>query len=183
MMLPFKALSFFFVLILVICFFPATNIAQNYLSLDDLEDEHRGMFFGGNLSFSGKPTRTVGVSPVFGIHIFPDFGVGLGADYFYAKRNENQINSYGGKVFFQYHITKSLYAKSQFSYLNYNGTWLDTRYDSQFVPYLFVGGGFQRPITSRAILELELLFDVLQDESSVFDSGQPIFNAGLLFAL
>jgi hypothetical protein len=162
---------------------PHTLLSQYDPPLIDFEDEQRGMFLGGNLSFSGSPTRTFGISPVFGIHIFPDFGVGLGADYFYAKRNENQINSYGGKVFFQYHITKSLYAKSQFSYLNYNGTWLDTRYDSQFVPYLFIGGGFQRPIASRAILELELLFDVLQDESSVFDAGQPIFNAGLIFAL
>ena len=178
-----NAIKYFFLLILVICLFPAMNIAQNYFPLDDLEDENRGMFLGGGLSFSGKPTRTVGVSPVFGIHIFPDFGVGLGADYFYAKRNEDQIHSYGGKLFVQYHITKSLYAKSQFSYLYYNGTWLDTRYDSQFVPYLFVGGGFQRPISGRAILELELLFDVLQDESSLFDAGQPIFNAGIIFAL
>jgi hypothetical protein len=178
-----KILSFSGLLILIIFLLPSLLLPQNYLPLDDLDDEQRGMFLGGNLSFSGRPTRTVGISPVFGLHIFPDFGVGLGADYYYAKRNEDQIHSYGGKLFFQYHITKSLYAKSQFSYLNYNGTWLDTRYDSQYVPYLFVGGGFQRPISSRAILELELLFDVLQDESSVFDAGQPIFNAGIMFAL
>ena len=178
-----RSISFFSLLFLSICFFPAMNIAQNYFPLDDLKDENRGMFLGGGLSFSGKPTRTVGISPVFGIHIFPDFGVGLGADYFYAKRNEDQIHSYGGKLFVQYHITKSLYAKSQFSYLYYNGTWIDTQYDSQFVPYLFVGGGIQRPIASRTILEVELLFDVLQDESSVFDAGQPIFNAGIIFAL
>lgn len=178
-----RILSFSGLLILIILLLPSLLFTQNYLPLDDLEDEHRGMFLGGNLSFSGNPTRTVGISPVFGLHIFPDFGIGLGADYYYAKRNEDKINSYGGRLFFQYHITKSFYAKSQFSYLNYNGTWLDTRYDSQLVPYLFVGGGFQRPITSSAILELELLFDVLQDESSVFDAGQPIFNAGIMFAL
>ncbi len=90
------------------------NIAQNYFPLDDLEDENRGMFLGGGLSFSGKPTRTVGISPVFGMHIFPDFGIGIGADYFYAKRNEDRIHSYGGKLLIQYHVTKIIYSKSQY---------------------------------------------------------------------
>jgi len=169
--------------ILIILGSPFILAAQDYLTPDDIEQENHGSFLGGNLFFSGSTTKSVGISPVFGIHIFPDFGIGLGADYFYAKRNENQIHSYGGKLYVQYHITKNLYAKSQFSYLYYNGTWIDTRYDSQYVPYLFVGAGFQRRIASRAMLELEVLMDVLQDESSLFESGQPLFNAGVIFAL
>lgn len=183
-MIPMKKCKpLFFFSILMILGLPLILTAQDYMTLADIEDENRGSFLGGNIFFTGSTTKSIGVSPVFGIHIFPDFGIGLGADYFYAKRNENQIHSYGGKLFVQYHITKSLYAKSQFSYLYYNGSWIDTRFDSQYVPYLFVGGGFQRRVASRAILEMEVLFDVLRDDSSVFDSGQPLFNAGIIFAL
>ncbi len=140
-------------------------------------------FYGGNLFFSSHAVKSFGVSPVFGIHIFPDFGVGLGVDYFYAKRKDEQFQSIGGKVYFRYSFYENFYAKTQFSYLYYDGTLNSEDYNPRLVPYLFLGGGFQRPISSRALLEFEVLFDVLQNEGSLFNSGEPVFNMGIIFGL
>ena len=53
---------------------------------------------------------------------------------------------------------------------------------SQFVPYLFLGGGYQLPIMRQASLEVEILYDIIQDEASLFERGEPVFNAGVIFA-
>jgi hypothetical protein len=170
-----------FVLSLLLLSGPAVShtVAANRMDNTSLPD----LFYGGNLFFSSHTSKTFGVSPVLGIHIFPDFGVGLGADYYYVKRKDEQFQSVGGKLYLRYSVHQNLYAKTQFSYLYYNGILDSQEYNSQLVPYLFVGGGYQRAISSHALLEFEVLFDVLQNENSLFNSGEPVFNMGVIFGL
>ena len=174
---PQFSLGFLFIFILPILLF-----SQEYQPFEDLRDTRPKMFAGGSFLYANKPTTSVGFSPVWGLHIFPDFGIGLGADYYYAKREDITIQSYGGKLFIQYNLFRNLYAKSQFSYLYHDGIIVNAQEASQFVPYLFLGGGYQMPIMRQASLEVEILYDVIQDEASLFERGQPVFNAGLIFA-
>jgi hypothetical protein len=181
-MIPLNKFKFLFcILVLGIFTLPIFLKAQEYQPFEDLQDTRPKMFAGGNFLYANKPTKSFGFSPVWGLHIFPDFGIGLGADYYYAKRDEVTIQSYGGKLFIQYNLFRNLYAKSQFSYLYHDGIIVNAQEASQFVPYLFVGGGYQLPIARQANLEFEILYDLIQDEASLFEQGQPVFNAGLIF--
>jgi hypothetical protein len=153
------------------------------LALDEMNVNFPDFFYGGNLFFSSHTVKSFGVSPVMGIHIFPDFGVGLGADYYYVKRKDDLFQSIGGKLYVRYSFHQNLYAKTQFSYLYYDGTLNNQDYNPRLVPYLFIGGGYQRAISYHAVLEFEVLFDVLQNEGSLFNSGEPVFNMGIIFGL
>jgi hypothetical protein len=175
----YNPISTIFIAVLFILSLSVT--AQEYQPFEDLNDTRPTMFAGGNFLYSNKPSNSFGFSPVWGLHIFPDFGIGLGADYYYAKRENVTIQSYGGKLFIQYNLFPNLYAKSQFSYLYHDGIIINAQQSSQFVPYLFFGGGYQLPVMKQASLEVEILYDIIQDEASLFERGQPVFNAGLIF--
>ena len=171
-----------FLSILIAFCLPGLLISQEYQPFEDMQDERPQMFAGGSFLYANKPTQSYGFSPVWGLHIFPDFGVGLGADYYYAKRENLTIQSYGGKLFVQYNLFGNLYAKSQFSYLYHDGIIVNLNQASQWVPYLFVGGGYQMPLMKQVSLEAEILYDLIQDEASFFEKGEPVFNAGVIFA-
>jgi hypothetical protein len=50
--------------------------------------------------------------------------------------------------------------------------------DRQWVPFLFLGGGFSQPITKNTWFTAEVLFDVLQNEHSPYKSWEPFFSVG-----
>jgi len=47
------------------------------------------------------------------------------------------------------------------------------------VPFLLLGGGLVQRISPRTALTVEVLFDVLQDDNSPYDSGEPFVSVGV----
>jgi hypothetical protein len=51
--------------------------------------------------------------------------------------------------------------------------------DRQWVPFLLLGGGAVQPISPKAALFVEVLFDVLQDSNSPYERWNPFVSVGV----
>jgi len=137
------------------------------------------VFYGGNVYLSFGSGTTIGASPMVGMYLTPQLGVGIGATYIYYTRDELKSHVYGGRLMARYNIVPQVYAKTEFSYLVYNDTFKGVDIGSTSVPYLFVGGGYRQPIGPRAFLEVDVMFDVLRNENSQYRNWEPLIGVGV----
>ena len=104
--------------------------------------------------------------------------------YQYLKRNDDfysyESNSYGASMFARYRFIEQLYGHVEYANINYDFFTLagEVSY-RKWVPFLLVGGGYSSQIGQNSILYLQVLFDVLQDQHSPYESGQPIYSMGI----
>lgn len=137
-------------------------------------------YYGGSvgLLLSNDYTR-VSVQPMAGYKLTEKFSLGsrIGYEYLKDRREDRDFesHSYGGGVFTRYRVIRSAYAHVEFEYTSYDfGT------EREWVPFLFVGGGYAQPLAKDTQLMVEVLFDVLQDPDSPYESGEPVVNVGIV---
>ena len=63
--------------------------------------------------------------------------------------------------------------------VNYEIFTSPTTSDREWIPYLLLGGGLSSRIGANTWGYVEVLFDVLNDEHSPYDKGEPIISAGV----
>jgi hypothetical protein len=51
----------------------------------------------------------------------------------------------------------------------------------EWVPFLYLGGGYSKKMSRNSWLMAQVLFDVLQDENSPYQAGSPFFSVGIGF--
>ena len=141
------------------------------------------VFYGGNVYLSFGSGTTIGASPMVGMYLTPQLGVGVGATYIHYTRDDLTSNVYGGRLFARYNIIPQIYAKTEFSYLIYNDTYKGVDVGSTSVPYLFVGGGYRQPIGPRVFFEVDVMFDVLRNENSQYRNWEPLIGVGVSVGL
>jgi hypothetical protein len=140
------------------------------------------MYFGGYVNASIGSYTAIGVEPLVGYKLTPKFSVGakLSYEYISDKRYEEDYSAsnYGFSLFSRLRVTQRLYAHAEYSAMNYK--LYDSLGDSdrEWVPFLFLGGGYSQPITKNTWLTAEVLFDVLQNENSPYSSWEPFFSIG-----
>jgi hypothetical protein len=140
------------------------------------------MYFGGYVNASIGSYTAIGVEPLVGYKLTPKLSVGgkLSYEYISDKRYEEDYSAsnYGFSLFTRLRVTQRLYAHAEYSAMNYK--LYDYLGDSEreWVPFLFLGGGYSQPITKNTWLTAEVLFDVLQNENSPYSSWEPFFSIG-----
>jgi hypothetical protein len=136
-------------------------------------------YFGGSIGLllSNDFTR-VSVQPMAGYKLTPKASIGSRVGYEYLKDNRTdrdfESHSYGASVFTRYMVMRQAYAHAEFQYTSYDlGTY------RAWVPFLLLGGGYAQRLSPKSQLMVEMLFDVLQDPDSPYDSGEPVVNVGV----
>ncbi len=153
-------------------------------------------YYGGNIGFSfWNDYFYLGVYPLVGYKVTPKLSLGAKVGYAYISDDRYEpfpalnTSNYGGSLFSRYRIIPQLYAHAEFAYWSYenissfntvNNTYNTERY---WVPYLLLGGGFSQNVGPNVWLFAEVLFDVINDENSPYESGEPFisFGAGVGF--
>jgi hypothetical protein len=144
---------------------------------------YKKVYLGGYMSLTVGSYTRIGVYPLLGYKFTPKLSGGLkiGYEYVSDKRYASTYTSsnYGGSIFARYRIIPRLYAHieyEQFSYelYNYDGT-----SNREWIPFLYLGGGYSQPIGKNVWLTAQVLFDVLQDERSPYNAWDPIFSVGV----
>lgn len=143
-------------------------------------------YYGGNIGFSFWNDYTyLGIYPLAGYKITPKFSVGakVGYSYINYKDIDFSTNNYGGSVFTRYRIIPQIYVHGEFVYFSFEHrtfSIINRQYGSErvWVPFLLLGGGFSQQISPNVWAFAEVLFDVINDDNSPYESGQPFVSVG-----
>jgi hypothetical protein len=141
------------------------------------------IYIGGNMALTvGRYTR-IGVYPLIGYKVTPKLSGGLKIGYEYIRDNRwsetYETSNYGGSIFARYRIVPQLYAHVEYAQINYELYDEFGHSDRQWVPFLYVGGGYSRRLGGNVWLNAQVLFDVLQDDRSPYRRWDPVFSIGV----
>jgi hypothetical protein len=144
-------------------------------------------YYGGNIGFSFWSDYTyLGIYPLAGYKITPKFSVGakVGYSYINYKDIDFSTNNYGGSVFTRYRIIPQIFMHAEFVYFSFEHrtfSIINRQYGSErvWVPFLLLGGGFSQQISPNVWAFAEVLFDVINDDNSPYESGQPFVSVGV----
>ncbi|MCK3684400.1 hypothetical protein [Maribellus sp. YY47] len=141
------------------------------------------VYYGGGLNLTFGSITEVGISPLVGYKATPQFSVGSQLTYQYFRYDragyDYSATNYGGSLFSRYRFVPQLYGHVEFSMMNYEFQSVYTGSNRDWVPFLFVGGGFSQPISKNTWINAQLLFDVIQDENSPFEDWEPFYTIGI----
>ena len=141
------------------------------------------IYFGGYVNFSLGSYTSIGIEPMIGYKIIPRLSVGLKIRYDYIQDNRyatsHSTSNYGGSLFTRLSLFRGLYFHAEYAGYNYELYQYDGSSERQWVPFLFLGGGFSQPVGNRASLNAQVLFDVLHHENSPYGSWDPFYSVGV----
>jgi hypothetical protein len=141
------------------------------------------LYYGGyvNLSF-GNYTR-IGIEPMIGYKIIPRLSVGakIRYDYIQDKRYSETYtsSSYGASLFTRLLVFRGLYAHAEYAGYNYELYNALGESDRQWVPFLFLGAGYNLRVGKRSSIIAQVGFDVLQNENSPYGTWEPFYSVGV----
>jgi len=157
-----------YLITVLLCLLSIASFAQaGDVGSSDWKDR---IYFGGNLGFQFGTITNVEVSPIVGYRINERLSAGLGVTYIYYKidfdnRPDFETNIYGGRLFGRYRITDQIFAQAEYESLNLEFFDInDGRVKREWVPGLFVGGGFFQPIGKNAGFSIMALYNLIFDE-------------------
>jgi hypothetical protein len=160
---------------------PATTSASPAASSSGSSFKQK-LYFGGTVSLSfGNPDQ-IGFFPMVGYKVTPKLSAGVEVGYEYVSYDDpinESTSNYGAGVFGRYRLTPRIYGHVEYEAVNYEIFSSAQNSDRETVPFLLVGGGYVMPIAPRTSVYAEVLFDVLQDDSSPYDSWDPFFSVGV----
>lgn len=148
--------------------------AQVEEEIDQGGDFWDRVYVGGNLGLQFGSITSVEVSPLVGYRFTNSFSGGFGITYQYFKADyvdafgrkiDFETNIYGGRLFARKNLTEQIFAHAEYESLNlefYNST--ADRTVREWVPAMFIGGGFFQPIGSRAGFNVMALYNVIHDD-------------------
>jgi len=200
-------------LIIVLLIFIFCRIADTYGQ--DFEEGQKPSFgerlyFGGNFWLQFGNITFIDISPIVGYRVTDRFSSGIGFIYQYYKETiyyqystSSQLhkyvyrsNIYGGKVFSQYKLIKSInefipidigavLAHAEHNVLNVDyytvsssGLYL-TGENRKWINVFMVGGGISQPIGKRSSVNILVLWDLIEDDFSPYPN--PTFRVGFNF--
>lgn len=144
------------------------------------------VYIGGNFGLQFGNTTIVNIAPQFGYRITDKLSSGLGITYIYYKYKDPIYNYsfstdiYGGSIFARYLIYQNLFAYSEYEQLSFEVyDYFQNNIKRQWIPAMFVGGGYSQPIGDRSFAQITLLYDIIQDRYSPYQN--PIIRIGFGF--
>jgi hypothetical protein len=149
----------------------------------DKPKKKREIFYGGTIGATFGDYTSISISPMIGMMLNPRVAVGVEATYEYVEDESYGVkvtgSNYGGGVFGRFFPVPRFYGHAEFDYMSYEYQISGQETDRTWVPFLLVGGGLVQRISPRSAFFVEVLFDVLQDDNSPYDSGEPFVSVGV----
>lgn len=141
------------------------------------------LFYGGYINLSFGSYTVIGIEPLVGYRLTPRLSSGVKVRYNYIKDDRyatsHTTSTYGGSVFGRYLLTPKFYAQAEAASYNYEYFYLGGGSERNWVPFFLLGGGYIQPLGERTWLNVELLFDVLQDKKSPYEDWEPFLSIGI----
>jgi hypothetical protein len=155
---------------------------------EDSVQQESHVFYGGQIGLTLGDYFRISIEPLIGYRLTPRLSFGGKARYEYvndSRYSEDIIaHNYGGGVFSNFFIFKGLYAHGEYSYMSYQyqteirGEEYET--EREWVPFLFLGGGYAVQISRSAFFFIEATWDVIQDDNSPYAAGEPFMSVGVM---
>ena len=141
-------------------------------------------YYGGTIGFSFWNDYTyIGIYPLVGYKVTPKFSIGgkIGYSYYNYHDTDLSTHNYCGSVFGRYKFIPQIYLHGEFVCFSYENQTndLETReygIERNWVLYLLLGCGFSQNVGQNVWAYVEILFDVLQDESSPYEEWEPFIS-------
>ncbi len=167
--------------------FPLSIISMNAqdISRDDGPEKERKplkerLVFGGDviLSFSNQATA-LGATPLIGYKVSERYTAGVGVSYIYYGYSSFRDNRFGVQLFNRFRVTNELFVHGEFEHLTFTRKFDDKREPpfTRNFPAVLVGGGYRQQVGGNAAINFTVLYDVLQDENSLYN--RPILRGGV----
>ena len=141
------------------------------------------VYYGGIVGLSFGDYFRISLQPYVGYKVSPKASIGgkIGYEYIEDKRYSEKLTSsnYGASVFTRYHLIPQFYAHGEFAYMSYKYKVSNLESDRSWVPFLLLGGGLVQRTGGRSSVFVEVLWDVLQDDKSPYDSSTPFVSVGV----
>ena len=141
------------------------------------------MYFGGYINLSFGSYTSIGIEPMVGYKIIPRLSVGAKLRYDYVKQDlygeTYTYSNYGGSLFARLLVIKHLYLHAEYAAYNYESHKATDSSERIWVPYFLVGAGFRQPLGGRASLNVQVLFDVLNNNNSPYGQWEPFYSVGM----
>ncbi len=148
------------------------------------------IYYGGNIGFNfWNNYFYLSIQPLIAYKVTPQFSVGGRLGYSYISDDRSSFgnvtsHNYGASVFTRYRVIPQLYAHAEFAYASterHTYSVLQQQFNSErvWVPYLLLGGGYSQLISPNVWAYVEVLFDVIQDENSVYGDWDPLVSVGV----
>ncbi|MBW2660360.1 MAG: hypothetical protein JRC87_12365 [Deltaproteobacteria bacterium] len=141
------------------------------------------IFYGGYINLSFGSYTVIGIEPMVGYKLTPKLSTGVKVRYNYIQDDRyaqsRTTSTYGGSIFGRYLVTPKFYAQAEAASYSYEFFYRTGGSEREWVPFLLMGGGFIQPLSERTWLNIEILFDVLQDEKSPYEDWEPFFSIGI----
>lgn len=138
------------------------------------------LYYGGYVNASFGDYTSVGLAPLVGYKLNPKLSIGGQFTYDYVKQKSDfyedyESSSYSLSAFARYRLLPQLYGHIEYSQMNYE------LFDGEreWVPFLYLGGGFSQPISRNTWFTAQVLFDVINDEDSPYKEWDPQFSIGI----
>lgn len=136
-------------------------------------------YFGGGVSFDigGEYTR-ISLTPQLGVNLTRRLSLGANLRYQYINDRRltvsRESHNYGGGLFSRYRFIPQLYGHLEYSYMSYGFAT-----GRRGVPFLLLGVGYSHSVGKNVSFYGELLVDLIDDEDSPYDTGEPRLNFGI----
>lgn len=146
-------------------------------------DMGQRIYYGGNMGLTVGSYTRIGVYPLVAYKLTPKLSLGVKFAYEYIRDNRYsstyQTSNYGASIFTRYRIIPPVYVHVEYAQLNYELYNALGESQREWIPFLLVGGGYSQRLSPNTWLNLQVLFDVLQNEKSPYSKWNPIFSVGV----
>jgi len=137
------------------------------------------MYYGGTVGFSFWDNYfRISLEPLVGYKLNPKLSVGGKVRYEYLNDSRGAVDydshNFGTSVFSRYRLVPQLYGHGELAVMSY-----DFIGGREAVPFLLLGGGYSQLMRPNVWLNFEVLWDVLNDKNSPYESGQPMVSVGV----
>jgi hypothetical protein len=141
------------------------------------------LYYGGNIGLSFGNYTMIGVYPLVGYKLTPKLSVGVKIAYEYISDTRYEqtytTSNYGWSLFARYRIVPPLYVHIEYAQMSYELYSADGTSNREWIPFLFAGAGYSKSVGGKAWVNVQVLFDLLQDENSPYKNWEPFFSVGV----
>jgi hypothetical protein len=141
------------------------------------------LFFGGDLGLLFGTTTLIDISPIIGIKVTESVSVGGGPIFqYYGFKTQSgnfSTTTYGGRGLGRYYFSDQFFAHVEYQQLSLESiNQFNNTIRRVSVPVGLIGGGYIQPIGGNTYINIQILFDVINDINAPYAS--PILRGGII---